>query len=701
MSIRKFVPIRTKVFMVVIPGMILVTLVTVSVVLFKARSALFVQLERRAIAVAKNYAASAVFAVATGDTGYIDRLTKRFFDDPDVIAVVISGADNKVVYENYRSDAYRETVHRNIFSDTQTEKGAFTRAGIVFAVESLKIQAGGEEGALGLDLGERNLGRVFVIFSTTRIKKDFAAVLLFSLIVVAVFVAGGAGTAAVAIGRIFQPVREIVTGSQSVARGDLTVSLGIETNDEIGILAENFNRMVEQLRSVIQRMTEIASSISKAVTAAREISQTVTEGSMKQKDYIQEIEISIDNINTAAHNIAENTEILNSSAEESASAILEMNASVEEAAENMERLSGAVDETTVSIQEMAASIKQVADNIVNLMSALQDTAKAVEAIDENISQIERNADEMARSSERVRENAGDGEQSLRRTKAQMDRIKVTVTNVNQAIDVLSDRVGEIGKIVNVIDDIAEQTNLLALNAAIIAAQSGERGKGFSVVADNIKELSDRTSESTKEINALIEGINEEMSNVIRAVAEGIETVEEGVKMVSEASELLTEITRSAEESYKRSVDIARSTKEQARASSDAAKSTKVISEMAMEIQRAINEQAKGSDMIRNAAERMKEISDFVKGSMTELLKSGRQVGQLIENISEMVKFIAEATKEQSGRTKVVSEKVDEILNVSDKNIEVAQNLRKSVEELMDRSTEMGEITKTFKIRRKA
>src|SRR5207247_2827766 len=112
----------------------------------------------------------------------------------------------------------------------------------------------------------------------------------------------------------------------------------------------------------------------------------------------------------------------------------------------------------------------------------------------------------------------------------INKIKAASEEAVRVIANLGVKIGEIGKILTVIDDVAEQTNLLALNAAIIAAQAGDHGKGFAVVADEIKDLAERASASTKDIGELIKSVQAESRNAIDAVERGAKSVDEGGKV---------------------------------------------------------------------------------------------------------------------------------------------------------------------------
>src|SRR5204862_523874 len=161
-----------------------------------------------------------------------------------------------------------------------------------------------------------------------------------------------------------------------------------------------------------------------------------------------------------------------------------------------------------------------------------------------------NANETARLAEEVTRAAGSGVDAINQTIEGINKIKDSSEDAVKVIASLGSKIGEIGKILNVIDDVAEQTNLLALNAAIIAAQAGEHGKGFAVVADEIKDLAERAGASTKEIAELIKGVQfESISEMVSQLNSAQREQARGGEQILAAVEQLREIARKQESRF--------------------------------------------------------------------------------------------------------------------------------------------------------
>jgi methyl-accepting chemotaxis protein len=340
--------------------------------------------------------------------------------------------------------------------------------------------------------------------------------------------------------------------------------------------------------------------------------------------------------NNSLSGFAQSIEMLATSAEESSSSILEMTATSDEVAENVGELAASVRETVSSIEEMAYSIREVAKNVDGLSLTAEETSSSMNQMDVSIDQVQSNANETARLSEEVAMDAEKGAEAILKTISEIYRIKESSQEAVSVISNLNFRIEAIGQILDTIDEVAEQTNLLALNAAILSAQAGEHGKGFQVVAEQIKELADRSSASTKDISDLIKTIQQESKNAIAAVERGAHNVDRGVEVSNEAERALKKITESSQKSTNMVRAIARATVEQAKGSKQVTDAIGRIAETVQQIAAATAEQARGSELIMKSAEKMRTITQHVERSSQEQARGGRQMTSSIEQISAMV-----------------------------------------------------------------
>ena len=275
---------------------------------------------------------------------------------------------------------------------------------------------------------------------------------------------------------------------------------------------------------------------------------------------------------------------------------------------NIQKFTLRVNETVASVASIAAGINQAS---ITQTDAAQSTAASVEEVAVSVQLVAENSNHAAEISEAVLRKAQQSIDSLEETRAQFEAIAGTLNGAGDVTRKLADRSENISSIVNVIREIAEQTNLLALNAAIEAARAGEQGRGFAVVADEVRKLAERTATATQEIGQLLSGIQGEIGQVVVAMQQGQTQMNSGQEMVGAARQLVEEIGDEARSSAQNVHSIADSTREQGIAANAIAQRIEQIVQMADRNHSAISEaQASVDQLTRMATELEGELRRF-------------------------------------------------------------------------------------------
>ena len=293
---------------------------------------------------------------------------------------------------------------------------------------------------------------------------------------------------------VISPIKSLEKAAHELSRGDLSFDIDLKSHDEIG----RFNRAIKDsmisVSGILKRIKEISARIVYVAEEVEVESRKVAEGTALESEAISDISASVEEMNAAISEVADSTEGLASSAEEAVVSMSEMVTSIEQIKGSTQDLSMAVESSSASLAELSATIKEVANNSAELAGAAQETQSAIMEIASSVREVEQRAKESSVLSDKVKTDATTfGMSSIGKAIDGMKDIKVSVEKTAGYIKKLGGRSEEIGKILNIIDEVTDQTTLLALNAAILAAQAGEHGKGFSVVADEIKNLAERTS----------------------------------------------------------------------------------------------------------------------------------------------------------------------------------------------------------------
>lgn len=205
------------------------------------------------------------------------------------------------------------------------------------------------------------------------------------------------------------------------------------------------------------------------------------------------------------------------------------------------KINDAANHIASASEQISASSEQMAAGADNQTRQTDQVATAVEQMSATVLEVAKNSNDASESARKAAEVAKNGGEVVRQTIDGMNRISASVMESARTIEALGKSSDEIGEIIAVIDDIADQTNLLALNAAIEAARAGEQGRGFAVVADEVRKLAERTTKATKEIAAMIKSIQGDTSGAVQSMSAGTEEVEKGVDLANQAGSSLNQI----------------------------------------------------------------------------------------------------------------------------------------------------------------
>lgn len=496
---------------------------------------------------------------------------------------------------------------------------------------------------------------------------------------------------------VISPVRSIEAASARIASGDLSFDIEVAGDDEIGRLSTLLKESFLSLEVVLQRIKELSGRILKVVAEVEKETEKVRKGAEAEAEATGNIASSVEELNATATEIACSTDELASSAEEASASIEQMVSSIKHINESILFLEKTVETTSSSIDELSASIREVADSSAELSGASEETATAISEIAVSIKEVEANARESALLSEKVTSDAATlGMDSIARTIQGMKEIEASVQDTAQCISALGKRSAAIGKILSVIRSVNDETNLLSLNAAILASQAGEHGRGFSVVASEIKDLSLKTGHSAEEIALLIQAIQKEVSNAEKAMLKGINTVEGGLRLAREAEKVFGKVLSSSQKSSEMTLSIKRATGEQARAAVQVMEATGRVRTMTGNIARATAEQSRGVALIKEAAEEMKILSGAVSRATSKQATSSGQIAEATELVSEKSRQISRALSEHRKGAGNILNNIEAVKEIPVENRKLAFRISAELANLQKDSELLGAEMERFR-----
>ncbi len=401
------------------------------------------------------------------------------------------------------------------------------------------------------------------------------------------------GGVALAFSKSFSnKIKHLLAATEQVRTGNLDARVQITTRDELEQVAEGFNEMMDRLAEMVrhekssnERLLETDQAMQHSLTEFLSIVSSVSEGNLTKRGTEGD-----DTLGMVVQSVNKMLEHFSTMLTE----VKQIGLSV----------SSSATEILAAAEQIAVGSQRQADEITN-------TSSAVEEMAASMNQVSRNADASADAARRALEMAEHGDKSVRDTSEAMSRIDSAVQQTSEKMRLLGVRSSEISEIIDLIDEIAAQTNLLALNAAIEAAHAGEAGLGFSVVADEIRKLAERSARATRDVGNLIKSIQKETSEALTAMEVGMKEVRGGSHLATQASNALQDISEAVRQSSELIEEISAASEEQARVTSNVAGAMQTISSITLETSAGAHETAQTIEGMVGLADRLnKSISQF-------------------------------------------------------------------------------------------
>ncbi len=415
----------------------------------------------------------------------------------------------------------------------------------------------------------------------------------------------------------------------ALQQGDLTVSvipttppIDINRRDEIGRMIETFNSMLEKVQSTIlsyeQARVFLSGLVAEVAASSNVVASTSAQllGAAQQSEGVsQEIASSMQEVAGAADQSASTSQEMAKGSEQQARAATE-------AAHEMEQLLSV-------LRQMKESSRLQMETTVQASDAMRQAGSAVE-------EVARSSQQMADGARRASEVAMSGTRSVEQTIASMSKIKEQVEVSAQKVEELGKMGQAIGAIVETIDQIAEQTNLLALNAAIEAARAGEHGRGFAVVADEVRKLAERATTATNEVSSLIYKVQQGVDDSVRAMNASSQEVAAGSARSEEAGSSLLQILQAAERVAAEVENVSAITEQMAASVQEVGATVDTVRQQTDQSTRMAESIASSADVVSAAISSVASVSQESAAGAEELSASAEEVAASAQRISESI-----------------------------------------------------------------
>ena len=479
------------------------------------------------------------------------------------------------------------------------------------------------------------------------------------------------------------------------AAGDLTLGRKELARSGDPELASALHGLLVEMERILASFVRLAGAVSGVARELTSRSRDLSQAVVLQTARAEETAVAIESTDVAISSLRGSMEELAGAAENAGASLHEMSASITEVSQSTLGLRTFVDETTKALADMLTSLNEVAASVENLSGLAEETARATAAIREAALETDRQTKTAARLAERVSEAAGSGKLAVSGTVDGMNAIREAVGGASEAASILGERSQRIGEILRVIEEIAAETNLLALNASIIAAQAGESGRAFSVVAEDIRDLSDRTALSTEEVRGLVAAVRGGVDGVRGLLSDARRRADEGVDLALTADGTLGDILRLASESKKSSEGIAAAAAQQTLEVARVSEASARVSEEVGLIFRATRGQVETAHGVAVRADRVRESTEQVSRAMQEQASGSRALLASMERVTSTVDAIAEATATLADGSSAVVRSMEGIRRGTAQNAFAATSMNQTAQALEQESLLLKERASVF------
>ena len=362
------------------------------------------------------------------------------------------------------------------------------------------------------------------------------------------------------------PIRILEEYADSVAKGNYDAECQIDQKDEVGLVTNSVRSMVNKMKDTLadaNDKTIKAEEAKKAAETATKKAEAATKAAEKAKT---------DGMHTAATQLSEYIEGISAAASE-------LSAQIEQSDRGAKESSDRLAEAATAMNEMNATVQNVASN----------------------------ASQTATISSQMKDNAEEGQKILEKAMSSIYQVQKVSLDLKEDMSMLHKHTQDISQIMGVISDIADQTNLLALNAAIEAARAGEAGRGFAVVADEVRKLAEKTMASTNDVANAISSIQKSAQQSVSRMEETLSEVEKATSLTTESGEALKHIVKNVEQTAEQVSAIAAASEQQSAASEEITRSISNVNEMSSQTTVAMNEASKAISELAVQAENLNRL----------------------------------------------------------------------------------------------
>jgi methyl-accepting chemotaxis protein len=441
--------------------------------------------------------------------------------------------------------------------------------------------------------------------------------------------------------QLTDPLTAVTRAARQIALGNINQEVKVVNHDEVGVVAEAFQTMILYLHELAGAAERLASGDLTIETKPKSdkdvFGHAFTKMVANLRSTISLVSENATEVNSASNQLAETSN-------ESGKATNQIALTIQQVARGITQQVESISRTSLSVEQMGHVINDVSDGTKEQEKAVAKAVEAAALLNTGMNRLaeaaERNAQNSANGADIARSGAKVVEDTIKGMESIRSKVEISATQIQD----MGSRSQQIGTILETIEDIASQTNLLALNAAIEAARAGEHGKGFAVVADEVRKLAERSATSTKEINTLINGIQAITDEAVKGMQAVSLEVNTGMGNAYRAGDALKSIVESVEAATKGSQNAGRVVAELNSASNGLVQAMNSVSNVVNKNIAAVEKMNASSNEVTEAVEAIASVSEENSAAVEEVSASAEEMSAQTEETSASAQSLAEMAR---------------------------------------------------------
>ncbi|HET8539677.1 MAG TPA: HAMP domain-containing methyl-accepting chemotaxis protein [Anaeromyxobacter sp.] len=493
------------------------------------------------------------------------------------------------------------------------------------------------------------------------------------------------------------PLRTLGRAADRIASGDLTASPASVSRDEVGRLAGDFRRMAHGLKGLVTDVQSASEGVSLGAREAEAIGDRVRRGALEQHGGVVAVQGAVEAMDASVKLVARGVGGLSEYVAATTRAMGEMAAAFDEVQRKAGELQRAMDGAARDVDHLAGAGREAEGRLSELEALAGHAGGTLDAVKASMNGLERAAGESEATAGVVAEMAERAGGVVEETVHGIETLRAAVSDAHRRIADLGRRSDDIHHVVDFISEVAGRTNLLSLNASIIAAQAGEHGKAFAVVADQIRDLAAQIARSTKSIGDIIHAVREDVEGTAALIDRGDALAVEGVQLARNSLEAIGRIQRSTAGGRETAASIRAAVEAHAHSSREVAELVEAVAHGSRASVSTVQLVGRSVAGVHSVARGANAMAEQVARALEEQAGLGRRQMESVARLERMIEDIGRAVGNHGAAARRVREALQALAHVAGEHEGAVEGLSGVSDRLASRARALADSVGRFKV----